>query len=164
MTTATQTRPEHKTTVPSVVVARELLNLANSEGLPLDPLKMMKLVYLCHGWSLAHRNDPLIEEEVEAWQYGPVIPELYHEIKQFRSSPVDTVSAPVVELQLEQKGLIKSVFDAYKRFSGIQLSDLTHQPGTPWSQVWQRGRRNVTIPTAKIAEHFDQLKRERTPV
>lgn len=164
MKTPTQIRSDTQTTVPSTVVAREILNLANQEALPIDPLKMMKLVYLCHGWSLAFRDDPLIQEEVEAWQYGPVIPDLYHEIKKHRSSPIDSVSAPIVELQSEQRAIIKSVFDAYKTLSGIQLSDLTHQSGTPWSDVWQSGKRSSTIPTSRIAAHFDQLKRERATV
>ena len=35
----------------------------------------IKLVYLCHGWMLGIYGRSLIGEPVEAWRYGPVVPE-----------------------------------------------------------------------------------------
>lgn len=142
--------------ITSSTVASHLLNIANRENVPLTPLKLMKLVYLCEGWSLAMRKDSLIKEEVEAWQYGPVIPELYQLIKQFRAAPVKQIGAFVEQMSDEQKRLIEAVFSAYKHLTGIQLSDLTHQPGTPWSQVYKKNH-SATIPTSKIREHFNEL-------
>jgi len=44
-------------------------------------MKLQKLVYYAHGWHLALNNEPLIDEQVECWQYGPVISSLFHEFK-----------------------------------------------------------------------------------
>jgi len=142
-------------------VAAHLLSIAKSENVPLTPLKLMKLVYLCHGWSLALRNDSLILEEVEAWQYGPVIPQLYNIIKHFRAAPVENIGCYVEAPSDEQKSLIKSVYRAYNHLTGIQLSDLTHQPGTPWSKTYPNRKQSSTIPTSIIQSHFNELKAAR---
>lgn len=148
-------------TVPSTTVAHEILNLAQHENIPVDPLKMMKLVYLCHGWSLSISSDNLINEEVEAWQYGPVISELYNRIRHFRASPITQVSCGAEILSQEQKQMIKSVFDVYKNYSGLQLSEMTHRPGTPWSEIWETRGKNSVIPSSLIRKHFYHLKAER---
>jgi len=147
--------------VSSLTVAKYLLDKATSDDLVLSPMKLLKLVYLCQGYHLAFREGrSLINEEVQAWQYGPVIPELYHETKSFRSSPVTSISPRFGEqLTSDQQEVVDAVFDAYKSYSAVQLSDITHRPNTPWSQTWQSGggRRNLVIPTELIHEHYKGL-------
>lgn len=145
------------TQVNSAVVANELLGLARDENRGLTPLKLVKLSYLCEGWSLALRDKSIIREEVEAWQYGPVIPELYAKIRQFKATPVAHVECGDAVLSADQKDLIKSVYNAYKHLTGMQLSDLTHQPGTPWSKIWDKQNRKKVIPTSLIKDHFKEL-------
>lgn len=151
---------------PSTVVAREILDLSRSSGRPLTPLELIKLTYLAHGWSLAFRGEPLVSEAAQAWQYGPVFPELYHSLKSFRANPVSHVPHSVAEagagceLDPVEKSLIQSVYEAYKSFNGVQLSSLTHQPNTPWDQAWRQGR-NSTISNDVIKAHFLDLKQQR---
>nr|WP_256351506.1 type II toxin-antitoxin system antitoxin SocA domain-containing protein [Pseudomonas gingeri] len=51
-------------------------------------MKQQKLVYYSHGWHAGYTDQPLINEAVETWQYGPVIPSLYHEFKRFGSGEI----------------------------------------------------------------------------
>ena len=56
-------------------IANIYIGLAN--GLPndnIDNFKVNKLCYYAQGWSLAKLGYPLFDDEIEAWQYGPVIP------------------------------------------------------------------------------------------
>ena len=55
--------------------------LLKDKSMKNDVMKVLKLVYISHGFHLALTNDPLIKENVMAWQYGPVIPELYFQLK-----------------------------------------------------------------------------------
>lgn len=75
----------------STIVAKEMLKLATGENKTLTPMQLIKLVYLAHCWMLALYSRPLIEEPIEAWKYGPVIPVLYHDIKHYGSNPVKEV-------------------------------------------------------------------------
>lgn len=39
--------------------------------------KLHKLAYYCQAWSLAWDDEPLFEEDFQAWANGPVCPELF---------------------------------------------------------------------------------------
>src|SRR5258708_10309168 len=58
---------------PAEAVANYFLEKSWEEGKSVDPLKIQKLVYFANGWHLGLYGSPLIDEEVRAWTYGPVI-------------------------------------------------------------------------------------------
>ena len=152
---------------PATEVAREIHRIASAENRPLTPLELMKLTYISHGWSLCLRNQPLVSDQAQAWQYGPVYPDLYHALKDFRASPVQSVRPAGAEvffqpqpLNEEEKSLIKAVFQAYRGLNGVQLSALTHQEGTPWHKAYARGR-NAVIDDGEIKAHFCELQQRR---
>jgi len=145
-------------------VANTFIDLASSDNHGLSTMKLLKLVYLAHGWNLAINDEPLINEPVEAWQYGPVISSIYHEFKSYGNTPISgkgmdwTGGDQVVNNQDISYQLIKRVWDVYKSFSGIQLSNKTHEPNTPWSNTWSREvPRGTDIPNELIKSHFKEL-------
>lgn len=104
-------------------------------------MKLIKLAYIAHGWHLAFFDKALISESVQAWKYGPVIESLYHGFKQYGNNPIpkselsglQDLSCDFIESTVP---LLQKVWDKYKGLSGVELSALTHQPGTPWYTVW----------------------------
>lgn len=59
-----------------LTVADTILKIAKSKGKALTPMQLVKLTYIAHGWSLALHEKGLFKNKIEAWQYGPVIPDL----------------------------------------------------------------------------------------
>ena len=53
----------------------------NAKGLILTPVKLNHLVILADWWHLHRTGAFLINERVEAWPSGPVLPSIYHEYK-----------------------------------------------------------------------------------
>jgi len=137
----------------SIEVAQVLLDLAKSKNESLTPMALIKLVYLCHGWMLGIHGRPLIEEKVEAWQYGPVIPELYGAIRHHRSKPVERLLPSPDNLDTDEQEIIADVFKAYPN-DAIVLSRLTHQIETPWHETWHENRKYIS--DDRIKHHFIQ--------
>lgn len=54
-------------------IAKKILKLAKKDGVSVDTMKLLKLVYITHGWYLGFNEEPLISDEIQAWKYGPVI-------------------------------------------------------------------------------------------
>lgn len=161
----------------ALAVANYFLDKAEEEGRSLTHMQLQKLVYIAHGWHLAITGEPLIYERVEAWPYGPVIPNLYQQFKQFGSGPV-TERAMTVDLEnwepvpysLARDGMgqgtadvLAAVWRGYGRHSGLELSSLTHQSGTPWDQTVAANPspRNRVIPPDLIRAHYVGLAAER---
>ena len=69
---------------PAVVVANYFVEKGKADKKNIDLLKLVKLVYIAHGWHLGLYDEidrPLIREDVEAWKYGPVVRSVYDAFK-----------------------------------------------------------------------------------
>lgn len=150
------------------VVANRLLDLAAADGRGLTPMQVLKLVYIAHGWTLGLYDRPLIDQRVEAWQYGPVIPDLYRAMKGFGGDPVRghvplNWGGNAGALSRNEDDLLRQVYQLYGHMSGVQLSRITHASGTPWDQTYRPGVQRTEIPEHLIKEHYQRLSRERVP-
>ncbi len=143
--------------------ANVILELAHSKKEDITPIKLLKLCYIAHGWMLALENRPLFDNRIEAWQYGPVIPDLYHSIKHFGRDPMPYPYSIYQCLPVEDDAsdLIESVYDEYSRFTGLNLSSMTHEEGSPWKEVYN-GESFTEIPRDIIKEHYSNLLKSRT--
>ena len=128
-------------------IANEFLRLAKQDGRALTPMQLLKLVFIAHGWMLGLYGRPLICDTVQAWKYGPVIPDLYRSIRHFRNNPVTGVLATTDGTDLDEfeTDLINQVFENYGQYTGIQLSMLTHQAGSPWHMVYKPNQADTVI-------------------
>lgn len=134
----------------------------------LTHLKVQKLVFIAHGWYLAITGEPLIEEDIEAWPLGPVIPDLYHELKRYGQNivkePIIKIDAPHYESieeyyfnewdfvsyipklpkdYPELQNVLTKIWEIYKDKSGYYLSYITHKPDTPWSKTIKNYKENT---------------------
>ena len=55
----------------------------------LTQVKLHKLLYYAHGWHLGFQEKPLLDETLEAWRYGPVVPSIHREFGRFGATPID---------------------------------------------------------------------------
>ena len=133
-------------------------------------MKMVKMVYIAHGWVLCFTEKPLLFERVQAWKYGPVVPNVYHEFKRFEDSPVPFAMAdflPSLNVDDEKvMDVLGGVWNGYKGFTGIQLSTMTHQPDTPWYQTWYacggKDSRGTIIDNQLIRQHYCEMLNRKT--
>ena len=127
----------------------------------LTPLKLLKLVYMCHGWHLAIYDKPLFREKVEAWAHGPVFPSLYYAVHNFVAGPVfypigngEGTAKPTGK----QKELIDEVYDTYHHLDTWAMSDLTHDDYTPWAKTWRKHRQiGIPISNDLIKEYYREF-------
>jgi len=145
-----------------LTVADAILKIAKGKGQMLTPMQLVKLTYIAHGWSLALRGKGLFRNQIEAWQYGPVIPDLYHVTKCYGRNPIpftDIGDVDDVRLASEDAQFVEQVFQRYGHFDGIKLSYLTHKPNTPWTKVYDKWS-SMPIPDELIAQHYRDLAYE----
>ena len=166
----------------SGAIAREFLDHAERDSTFLTVMKVLKLVYMSHGFNLAITDTPLINDRVEAWKFGPVIPPLYHNLKKFGSGPIPPVHEtglmhnylmPMKEFKGADtdpdftRDLVENVWSKYGHLNGLQLSYLTHTHDSPWYKVWhdQEGykRDHAVIMNDDINVHYKELLGCTTP-
>lgn len=143
-----------------LTVADDILKIAKERGKTLTPMQLVKLTYIAHGWALAILKRDLFRNRIEAWKYGPVIPDLYHATKSYGRNPIplgaiSNSGTPSVDPETHK--FLVDIFNKYGHLEGITLSYLTHQSGTPWDQVFNPYQRHIEIPDPLIKAHYDEM-------
>lgn len=144
------------------LIANEFIRKSLASGetkCAVTNMKLQKLVYIAHGYFLAIFGEPLIENDIHAFEWGPVIPVLYKDLKAYKANTVDQL-IPVEKNSYLADGsarlIVDKVWDAYGKFSAADLSRITHMPETPWSEIWGTNKYAV-IPNDLIREHYSDL-------
>lgn len=109
---------------------------------PMSAMKLQKLVYYSQAWHLVWDEEPLFEEEIQAWANGPVVYELFdaHRGKYTVAAPWQRGDSQ--RLDKSQIGTIDAVLNTYADLTGRQLSVLTHD-----EEPWRNARAGLS-PTA----------------
>ena len=151
---------------------------------PMSPMKALKLAYYAHGWYLGLTGRPLVtDEQVEAWDWGPVFPSLYHAAKRFGNGPIEESLretdwgrpiGPVATLDREFDDSadvatwLDRVFTLMGDQDAIALSNSTHLPGSPWDVIYNvenngHPPRGTDIPLALIRAYFQRWSQDERP-
>lgn len=137
-------------------VANAILKIAETEGFQLTNMSLNKIVYFAHAWSLAIHHKPLVDSSFEAWQYGPVHPQLYRQLKRFGDQ---TITGRLTRINLEDgsdiefdvnldkhdENLIRKITLFYGNYSASRLVQISHERGAPWDQVWSGSENGVCL-------------------
>lgn len=152
-------------TTPLALANAFLQRHAPAEG--IQHMKLQKLCYYAYGWWLTE-YDPLVNKGPEAWRYGPVFNAVYQTYSFYGSLPImkplKTMFEPKQALLLsdEALSLVDWIWSKYGRHSAIKLSEMTHEPGTPWHRVAKEHNYKVpqhfVIPDDYIREYFNSDK------
>lgn len=137
-------------------VVEYLLRLSDTEANDITNLKLQKLVYYVQGFHLAMYGEPVFNEPIEAWQYGPVVRELYNTYKGQGNAIIPPAedydfSGPV-EGRMQE--LMQEINEVYGQFSGIKLMHMTHEE-RPWLEAQELNRSEISKDTMKA--YFSQL-------
>lgn len=137
-------------------VARFFIDLGEKQyeagiGDLVTPLRLQKLLYFAQGWFLARYGRPLFNARIEAWEHGPVVPEVYNAYRHLKGNGITSAGMPDESCFSEEE--ISTLIDVaaeYDKHSTWALVDMTHEPDTPWAATaW-----NDTISTEKIRAYF----------
>ena len=143
-------------------------------NIELDHLQLNKLCYLVNGFTLRERDDPAFHNNVEAWKYGPVVPEVYKMYKIYGDKPITTLDMYRTGLEntkavAERWGelvdivgrdvaaIAYGVVEKYGKYTGWQLVNMTHGKHTPWKKAYRPGRNNI-ISTDTIRRFYRNLE------
>lgn len=120
--------------------------------------KLQKLVYYAQAWHLVWDEEPLFDEPIQAWANGPVCPELYNRHR--KAFNVSTVRGHAGRLTDTERETVDIVVAHYKKFTGQELSDLTHSE-PPWREARKglspKQRSGRVISHQSLAEYYGSL-------
>ena len=140
-------------------IANFFIKIANSENEgSITNMKLNKLLYFAQAWSLTKYGEPLFEEEIQAWQHGPVVPSIDKAFRICGYNPINDTAGDFSSKNFSQRDiqLLIDVYNEFGKYSATKLADMTHEKGGPWATVYKNYISDIVIPLELIRDYYEQ--------
>lgn len=158
----------------AMTVANYIIYYTKKNNLEMNNLKLQKILYFLQGLYLINKRELLFFDAIEKWQYGPVVPEVYHAFKDYRSNSIKSIQPEVIvsggedspaieykvfvedDINAYDRDFMDTVVEALSKFSAFQLVDVTHRH-SGWlrdERRIMRGERHIRYTEAELLEDF----------
>lgn len=135
----------------SLDLAKYIVTKCVNENCPISNLQLQKILYYIQEWSLKNTGEPIFPDDIEAWQFGPVVPKVYYYFCGFGAMPISSNYSN--SMILENKPEIDSIIESKRILKPWDLVAETHRSGGAWDQIYNDGKGNrMIIPVELIRE------------
>ncbi|MFN6571950.1 Panacea domain-containing protein [Dendronalium sp. ChiSLP03b] len=117
--------------------ARYFIVRAYEDGIEAEMtnMKVQKLLYYSQSLHLALYDEPLFDEIIQAWRYGPVCPPAYKFYSEFEAKQLPIPSQEfLLQIPNEEKKLLEEIWRYFGGYHAYRLSDMTHVE-FPWKKA-----------------------------
>ena len=120
--------------------------------------QLQALLYYSQAWCLVTQDRPLFNEDVRAWDTGPVVYEAYREHAHRRSVVQSDLSGSPYELTPEDVAVVDAVLDSYGKMDREALADLSRHED-PWRKAYDKdsSARSPIISNEAMASYYSTL-------
>ena len=109
----------------------------------ITPLALQKILYYIQGFSTYFFDNPIFNDNAEAWVHGPVYREIYDRFSYYRYNPISKNEFEsyneIDSLSEKELKLIDSVINNFGVYSGKTLEKMTHI-----TIPWEEGRKELS--------------------
>lgn len=116
---------------------------------PISNLQLQKILYYIQKDYLS-RDQIAFSDEIEAWQFGPVVPNVYYYYCGYGAMPISTALG-IFNPTHEDKTIIDPIVESKRELDPWTLVAETHKANGAWDQIYRDGLGNhQVIPTDLI--------------
>ncbi|MEZ5357460.1 MAG: DUF4065 domain-containing protein [Candidatus Zixiibacteriota bacterium] len=144
--------------ISALEVAKMFIKWGADNGDSITNLKMQKLLYYAQAWHLVNFGKRLFFDPIEAWEFGPVVSNVYHSFKKhgYDSLPIPKSVSNIEErLKKGQLKYLKELFLIFNDFSATALVSMTHSE-SPWKDNFKKGYNNE-IPVPELKSFYTKM-------
>ena len=138
----------------ALTVAEHIIERCNKEGRPISNLKLQKILYFVQAEFLVSTGFVCFPEDIEAWDFGPVVPTVYHRYKVYGSANIPYFRTRSVRKILDDDlQIMDGIIDASAKYSASRLVEITHNQ-TPWKKAYNSYNKIIT--PESIKSYFEE--------
>lgn len=121
----------------AIDVADYIINKCYNDEKPISNLQLQKILYFAWIEYYNKMHKPLFIDNICAWQFGPVVPDVYYEYCVYGGRPIN------IKCQTDITGtdaeLLNKVVDKYVDTPISVLVEMTHKMGGAWDLTYEDG-------------------------
>lgn len=135
-------------------IAEYIIYLCKKKGYLVNNMKLQKLLYFTQATFLVALNQKCFEEDIEAWDVGPVIPDVYYEYAKYGGCSCDCKTTNFSYITENDKKFIQTVVNDCGPLTSSYLTNITlHQK--PWMIAYATSKKNRIISCKELKEFFE---------
>ena len=117
-------------------IAKYIIDKCTKDRDPISNLQLQKVLYYIQREFL-QQGAMAFSEDIEAWQFGPVVPEAYKQYCGFGALPIRM--RYVVTIQSSDKNIINPIIEKKRILNPWDMVSDTHSSGKAWDLIYRGG-------------------------
>ena len=117
-------------------IAKYIIDKCTKDRVPISNLQLQKILYYIQREFL-QQGAMAFSEDIEAWQFGPVVPEVYKQYCGFGALPIRM--RYVVTIQSSDKNIINPIIEKKRILNPWDMVSDTHSSGKAWDLIYRGG-------------------------
>lgn len=131
----------------AIKLARYIINKCAEDEHPITNLQLQKILYYVQREYLRKHNEPAFVDDIEAWKFGPVVPEVYYTFCYYGGMSIDKrfEDANAVKEDIDDLDLVDEIVVNKRELEPWGMVSDTHKPGSAWDKTYQKGKGNHQV-------------------
>lgn len=117
-------------------IAKYIIDKCTRENRPVSNLQLQKILYYIQREFL-QQGKMAFSEEIEAWQFGPVVPEVYKQYCGFGAIPIRMRYN--IQINQDDIWIIDSIVEKKRILNPWDMVSDTHSEGKAWDLIYRNG-------------------------
>lgn len=129
-------------------ISKHIVNKCIDDKCPISNLQLQKILYYIQKEYLKSKNAPIFPDEIEAWQFGPVVPEVYYFFCGFGAMRISLkfdYDKTEKEISSDDTKIIDRIVEVKRRLEPWDMVNETHKKGGAWDKTYRDGLGNHQI-------------------
>lgn len=119
---------------------------------PISNLQLQKVLYFTWVEYYNKTRGILFLDDICAWQFGPVVPEVYYEYCAYGGRPINIMCETAISDSDTE--ILDDIVEKYIKIPVNKLVDMTHRKGSAWDMIYQNGAGNRKVIPFELIKQF----------
>lgn len=122
----------------ALTLAKYIVTKCVNDDCPISNLQLQKILYFIQVDSLKRTGTPAFLDNIEAWQFGPVVPRVYYYFCGNGALSIldtfDNINCPIAK-----DNNVEKIIKSKRAMKPWDLVNEAHEPDKAWSKVFKNG-------------------------
>lgn len=115
-----------------------------TDGRPISNMQLQKILYYIQREFL--KNDRIaFADDIQAWQFGPVVPNVYYTFCGFGAMPISVSNKPIIKMNEQDRRIVDHIVESKRILDPWDLVKETHRADGAWAETYQDGKGNYSV-------------------
>lgn len=131
--------------IAALDLAKYIVSKCTNENKPISNLQLQKILYYIQYGSLKEISECIFYDEIEAWQFGPVVPNVYYYFCNFGAMPINLKFKGYMDIikDVNNIEMVDNILTIRREQNPWEMVKETHKDNSPWTIVFNQGEGKV---------------------